>query len=113
MIKPGDARPPAVDRFASTHWSMIVARRRRHSPAAQEALAELCRVYWYPLYAFIRRQGYPWDQAQDLTQGFFARLLEKDVLDIVDRGKGKFRSFLMAACSNFLANERDHERALK
>ncbi len=92
---------------------MIVAARDRESPAAQEALAELCRAYWYPLYAFIRRQGYPWDQSQDLTQGFFARLLEKDVLDIVDRSKGKFRSFLIAACSHYLANERDRERTLR
>jgi RNA polymerase sigma-70 factor (ECF subfamily) len=101
------------DQFVTTHWSVIVAARDRESPAAQEALAELCRAYWYPLYAYIRRQGYAWDQAQDLTQGFFARLLEKDVLEVVDRTKGKFRAFLVAACGHYLANERDRERALK
>src|SRR5262249_30655072 len=73
----------------------------------------LCASYWYPLYAFIRRQGFSADQSQDLTQEFFARLLEKEFLAAVDREKGKFRSFLLAACKHFLANERDRERAQK
>jgi RNA polymerase sigma-70 factor (ECF subfamily) len=110
----GEAREvAAVPKFATTHWSLVVAARDRDSFQAAEALAELCRVYWYPLYAFIRRQGYSWDKAQDLTQEFFARLLEKDVLELVDRTKGKFRSFLVAACVHFLANERDRARAIK
>jgi RNA polymerase sigma-70 factor (ECF subfamily) len=76
-------------------------------------LAALCRSYWYPLYAFIRRQGYNTDQAQDLTQEFFARLLEKDFLQQVDSARGKFRSFLMAACKHFLSNERDRARTAR
>src|SRR5262249_6505622 len=75
--------------------------------------ASLCGSYWYPLYAFIRRQGCSADQSEDLTQEFFARLLEKEFLAAVDREKGKFRSFLLAACKHFLANERDRARAQK
>ncbi|HMF11358.1 MAG TPA: hypothetical protein VKE94_03605 [Gemmataceae bacterium] len=101
------------DRFRTTHWSLIVAARDRESAEAREALAALCEAYWYPLYAFIRRQGYAMEDARDLTQGFFARLLEKDYLAEVDRAKGKFRFFLLAACKNFLANERDRAMAKK
>ncbi|HMC65784.1 MAG TPA: sigma-70 family RNA polymerase sigma factor [Gemmataceae bacterium] len=100
-------------RFATTHWSIVLAARDRDSPQAQDALASLCASYWYPLYAFIRRQGFTADQSQDLTQEFVARLLEKEFLGAVDREKGKFRSFLLAACKHFLANERDRERAQK
>jgi RNA polymerase sigma-70 factor (ECF subfamily) len=100
-------------RFASTHWSVVVAARRRSSPESREALATLCRAYWYPLYAFVRRQGYSAADAQDLTQGFFARLLQKQFLAAVEREKGKFRSFLLAAMKHFLANERDRARAQK
>jgi RNA polymerase sigma-70 factor (ECF subfamily) len=100
-------------RFLTTHWSLVIAAQDRHSPQAQEALGSLCRTYWYPLYAFIRRQGHDADEAQDLTQEFFARLLEKDFLAAVDRAKGRFRSWLLAACKHFLANERDRARAQK
>ncbi|HEV3260198.1 MAG TPA: sigma-70 family RNA polymerase sigma factor [Gemmataceae bacterium] len=99
--------------FVTTHWSVVVAARENASPEARQALAELCRTYWYPLYAFIRRQGQSADESQDLTQELFARLLEKDFLGAVDRDKGKFRSFLLAACKHFLANERDRARAQK
>jgi RNA polymerase sigma-70 factor (ECF subfamily) len=92
---------------------MIVAARDGEAAQAQTALADLCRAYWYPLYAHIRHLGHSADQAQDLTQEFFARLLEKDFLGAVDREKGKFRSFLLAACRHFLANEHDRERARK
>jgi RNA polymerase sigma-70 factor (ECF subfamily) len=105
-----DASP---GRFATTHWSLIVAARDGDAPQAEQALAALCRAYWYPLYAYIRHQGHPADQAQDLTQEFFARFLEKDFLGVVDPGKGTFRSFLLAACRHFLANERDRQRAQK
>jgi RNA polymerase sigma-70 factor (ECF subfamily) len=105
--------PAAPARFATTHWSVIVAARDGDAPRAREALAALCQTYWYPLYAYIRRQGYSWDQAQDLTQGFFAQLLEKDAFRLVDPAKGKFRSFVIAACKHFLANERDRARAVK
>jgi RNA polymerase sigma-70 factor (ECF subfamily) len=97
----------------TTHWSLVAAARDRDAPEAQEALAALCGSYWYPLYAFVRRQGFDAHQAQDLTQEFFARLLEKDFLQAVDPRKGKFRSFLLAACKHFLANERDRAAALK
>jgi RNA polymerase sigma factor (sigma-70 family) len=99
--------------FRTTHWSMVVAAQDRASPQATEALAALCRTYWYPLYAFIRRQGFDADQAHDLTQGFFARLLEKDFLQAADPQRGKFRAFLLTACKHFLANELDRAQALK
>jgi RNA polymerase sigma-70 factor (ECF subfamily) len=104
---------PGAGRFATTHWSLVVAARDPSGPEARAALAELCSIYWYPLYAFIRRQGFTADQAQDLTQELFLRLLEKDALMAVDRAKGRFRSFLLAACQHFLANERDRARAKK
>ena len=100
-------------RFATTSWSVVAAAQDPASPLAQDALAALCDSYWYPLYAYIRRQGHSADQAEDLTQEFFARLLEKDFLAAVDRGRGKFRSFLLAACAHFLANERDRARTWK
>jgi RNA polymerase sigma-70 factor (ECF subfamily) len=99
--------------FATTHWSLVLAARDRAEPGADDALASLCTLYWYPLYAYVRRRGHSADEAHDLTQEFFARLLEKDFLAAVDRSKGKFRSFLLAACNHFLANERDRARAKK
>src|SRR5262249_22621789 len=83
----------------------------RNSLQAKKSLEKLCRAYWSPLYAFVRRQGESPHDAQDLTQGFFARLLEKDYLKSVDRNKGRFRSFLLAALKHFLSNERDRLRA--
>jgi DNA-directed RNA polymerase specialized sigma24 family protein len=103
--------PPS--HFATTHWSMVLAARDRAEPGADDALASLCDLYWYPLYVYVRRRGYSADATPDLTQEFFARLLEKGFLADVDRGKGKFRSFLLVACNHFLANERDRERAQK
>ena len=91
--------------FATTHWSVVLAANQSNSPHADEALGVLCRAYWHPLYAFIRRRGYEEHQAKDLTQEFFARLLGKNYLRAVDRKKGKFRSFLLAALEHFLANE--------
>ena len=99
--------------FDTTHWSVVVAAGHDSSPGAQEALEKLCHTYWYPLYAYVRREGYSADDAQDLTQGFFARFLEKDYLAQVDREKGKFRSFLLAALRHFLSDERDRARAVK
>jgi RNA polymerase sigma-70 factor (ECF subfamily) len=99
--------------FATTRWSLIVAARDRHTPAAETALAELCTAYWYPIYAFIRRSGRDATAAEDLTQEFFARLLEKSWLGQADRARGRFRSFLVTACRHFLANEYDREIALK
>ena len=105
-------RPPR-GRFNTTQWSLILAARDKGSRRSQEALALLCQLYWYPLYAYIRRQGHAADQAQDLTQEFFTRLLEKDSLAGVDREKGRFRSFLLAACKHFLCNQYDWARCQK
>jgi RNA polymerase sigma-70 factor (ECF subfamily) len=99
--------------FATTRWSLILAAQDRNAPVSRAALDELCRVYWYPLYAYVRRRGFAHDRAQDLTQDFFARLLEKDALALVEQNRGRFRSFLLAACQHFLANERDRDRAQK
>jgi RNA polymerase sigma-70 factor (ECF subfamily) len=100
-------------RFATTQWSLVLSAGNRGSAAGEEALARLCSLYWYPIFAFVRRQGHPADQAQDLTQGFFARLIEKGDLGGADRSRGRFRSFLLTACQHFLANERDRELAKK
>jgi RNA polymerase sigma factor (sigma-70 family) len=99
--------------FETTHWSVVLMAKENPSPMAHAALARLCRSYWYPLYAFVRRCGYPRDEAQDLTQGFFERLLENDYLNSVERGKGRFRSFLLAALEHFLANEWRRSQARK
>ena len=85
----------------------------RSAPEARAALAELCEAYWYPLYAFVRHRGYSADEAEDLVQGFFAVLLERNGLTSVDRAKGRFRTFLIAACKHFLANRRDFDQTLK
>jgi RNA polymerase sigma-70 factor (ECF subfamily) len=92
-------------RFHTTRWSIVRAAGQRSSPDAAAALATLCGVYWYPLYAYVRRKGHSPDDAQDLTQSFFARLLEKNVAGKADCSRGKFRSFLLASLDHFLANE--------
>src|SRR6266700_543391 len=91
--------------FATTHCSIVLAAGRGDSPQASEALAQLCRAYWYPLYAYVRRKGYQTCDAQDLTQEFFARLLARNYLSVADRNKGKFRSFLLGSLEHFLARE--------
>ena len=91
--------------FATTHWSVILAAGDASSPRAQAALEALCRAYWYPLYAYVRRKGHDADDAQDLTQEFFARLLARNYLSVADRNKGKFRSFLLGSLEHFLARE--------
>jgi len=96
--------------FATTHWSLVLAAGNGASADAQEALAALCRTYWYPLYAYVRRQGHQPDDAQDLTQAFFARLLEKHYLQSADPERGRFRSFLVTAFKRFLSKEHDRER---
>ena len=101
--------PAPGDIFATTHWTVVLAASRRSAPEADRALEELCRTYWYPLYAYVRRQGYSKEDAEDLTQGFFARFLERNYLEAVSSEKGRFRAFLLAALKHFLANE--HDRA--
>src|SRR5213593_697918 len=111
--RPSDSTPPDTDQFCTTHWSVVLVAGDPASPRVTEALEKLCRTYWYPLYAYTRRLSYSPPDAQDLTQGFFARLLEKNFLESVDRRKGKFRSFLLASLNHFLANERDRDKVPK
>jgi len=92
---------------------VLAAGAESSSPGVQEALGALCETYWYPLYAFLRSRGYSAENAQDLTQAFFARLLEKHTIRHADPARGRFRSFLLAALKNFAANERDRETAGK
>jgi DNA-directed RNA polymerase specialized sigma24 family protein len=99
--------------FATTRWSIILHAGKGPSAEADLALAELCRVYWYPLYAYVRRLGHDMHSAQDLTQDFFYKLLEKNYVGQADRRRGKFRWFLLTAFKCFLANEWDRIRAQK
>lgn len=103
------------DPFAPTHWSVIAAAAESQiSPEiARTALAQLCQTYWSPLYSFVRSRGYSMHDAQDLTQSFFAFLIDRKIYARADREKGKFRSFLLASLKNFLADAYDHERTLK
>jgi len=103
--------PP--DRFAATRWTVVLAAAQQTSHESRRALEELCRIYWYPLYVYVRRSGYEEHTAEDLTQEFFAKLLAKKTLAGVDPTKGKFRSFLVASLKHFLANEWDKARAQK
>jgi RNA polymerase sigma factor (sigma-70 family) len=104
---------PDRRRFASTQWSLVLAAGQNSSPEAERALSALCAAYWPPLYFYIRSRGYSVPEAQDLTQSFFARLLEKGYLSHVNQERGKFRSFLLASLNNFLTNEREREQAQK
>ena len=99
--------------FRTTHWSVVLAASDVHSPHSAAALERLCRTYWYPIYAYIRRQGHGPCEAQDLTQEFFCRLLGSESLRAVEPSKGQFRSFLLAAVRHFLANEWDRANRLK
>ena len=99
--------------FVTTHWSVVLSAGRGDSSGAQAALQTLCRTYWYPLYAFVRRQGHTAPDAEDLVQGFFARCLEKHYLRNAEQAKGRFRSFLLLALKRFLANEWDRAQTRK
>jgi RNA polymerase sigma-70 factor (ECF subfamily) len=100
-------------RFPTTHWSRVTRAGGRADTAAREALEGLCRDYWFPLYAFVRRRGLSPHEAEDIVQGFLADLLERGDLAGVQQSKGRFRAFLRAACEHFLANRRDHDQAAK
>ncbi len=97
----------------TTHWSVVLAAGREASPRAATAMEELCRTYWYPLYVYIRRRGHAVEEAQDLTQEFFARLIEKHWLAEADPGRGRFRTFLLTALNHFLTNELRNAHAAK
>ncbi len=109
----GSARTPPQSIFVTTHWSVVLAAKDKTSPDCAQALETLCKTYWYPLYAFVRSSGYSPPDAQDLTQGFFARLLAKDYLRVVEPEKGRFRTFLRMVLRRFLAHERERVRAEK
>ncbi|HXT12620.1 MAG TPA: sigma-70 family RNA polymerase sigma factor [Candidatus Angelobacter sp.] len=104
---------PQQSVFATTHWSVVLAAGNDAAPKAQDALEKLCRIYWHPLYAYARRRGHSPADAEDLAQGFFAWLLERKWLARADQERGRFRSFLLTSFSNFLANEWDKARAQK
>ena len=108
-----DSAHAAHAQFTTTHWSMVLAAGASVAPAAQDALERLCRAYWYPLYAFVRRVGNSSADAQDLTQGFFAYLLEHHLVARADPQAGRFRSFLLGSLKHFLAHEHERATALK
>lgn len=99
--------------FATTHWSVVLAAGQASSPNAQEALEKLCGTYWFPLYAYVRRKGHSPEDAQDLTQAFFAMFLKKNSLSQARRERGRFRSFLLISLQHFLAHEWEKARAAK
>jgi RNA polymerase sigma-70 factor (ECF subfamily) len=99
--------------FRTTQWSLVLRAGEQNSEVVEQALQDLCRRYWYPLYCYVRRRGYSAEDAQDLTQEFFARLLSKGGLASVDRSKGKFRSFLLGSMAHLLANEWNRSQTQK
>jgi RNA polymerase sigma factor (sigma-70 family) len=101
------------DWFTTTHWSVVLAATGSNSPEAQQALEQLCQTYWYPLYVFVRRQGNSPEDAQDLTQAFFERILERNYFGQADRSKGRLRAFLLASLKHFLSDQRDRRDAAK
>jgi RNA polymerase sigma-70 factor (ECF subfamily) len=107
------ARQGGRNRFATTRWSLVLAAGGPETPGSHDALATLCRLYWYPLYAYIRRQGHQHDRAEDLVQAFFVKLLEKQSLQHARAERGRFRSFLLVSFKHFVANEYERERAAK
>lgn len=100
---PSTATPGDI--FATTHWTVVLAAGQRHTPQADNALEELCRTYWFPLYAYVRRRGHSKADAEDLVQAFFARFLAKNYLEGLSEERGRFRAFLLAALKNFLIND--------
>jgi RNA polymerase sigma factor (sigma-70 family) len=111
-IGPAASERQGAVAFTTTHWS-VVLEARGESPAAEAALEKLCRSYWWPLYGFVRREGYKPEEAQDLTQAFFARLLERRDFETVRRERGRLRSYLLASMKNFLSKARDREMTVK
>jgi RNA polymerase sigma factor (sigma-70 family) len=105
--------PSGGSRFATTHWSVVLAAASPSSSRYEQALSTLCQTYWFPIYAYLRRHGYDSHQAEDCTQGFFAGLLEKKGLRLADPERGKFRSYILGALKHFLADERSRASAQK
>lgn len=100
-------------RFPTTEWSRVVTAGSCDAPGAQEALSVLCQAYWYPIYAYVRHRGQPPEQAQDLTQDFFAYILERGLIALADPTRGRFRTFLLTVCARHLAAHRDRQNAAK
>ena len=103
----------SANRFHTTRWSVVLVSAQSQAPGSKEGFAALCKLYWYPLYAFIRHRGHSPEDAEDLVQGFLLHLVEHKTLSRVDRSKGKFRSFLLASLQNYLSNEAKRARCLK
>lgn len=110
---PTDPAPAAPRHFATTRWTLVTAAGRQNTPEARRALSDLCRLYWYPVYLFVRRRGYSADEALDLTQGFFTRLIDKNDLAAADRTRGRFRAWLLVSVKHYLSNEWDKATAEK
>ena len=108
-----NAAPATAGEFTTTHWSVVLKAGDGASPIALAALDQLCRDYWFPLYVYVRRQGFAPPEAQDLTQGFFCQLIEKEFLKEVDPNKGRFRAFLLAAIKHHILNQLKFSRRLK
>ena len=108
-----DSAPSSSPKFATTRWSVVLAARHEETHASKQAMETLCVAYWYPLYAYVRRDGHSPHDAQDLTQEFFSRLLEKDWLQAAGPENGRFRTFLLVAMKRFLINEWHKNAALK
>lgn len=113
VVIPGRKAGMAAEVFATTHWSVVLSARGAEGDPANRALEELCRIYWPPLYAWLRRRGYERADAEDLVQSFFEKFLERDSLREVGREKGRFRSFLLASMQHHLLTARRNERTLK
>ncbi|HEX3857538.1 MAG TPA: sigma factor, partial [Verrucomicrobiae bacterium] len=101
------------DIFATTHWTVVLAAGKRHTPQSDHALEELCQTYWFPLYAYVRRRGHTKEDAEDSVQAFFARFLAKNYLAGLSAGRGRFRAFLLASLKHFLINEWKKSQRLK
>ena len=113
MSSTGAETPQAVGYFVTTHWSVVLRAGGSDTTRARAALEQLCRNYWQPLYAYVRRSGHSREEAEDLTQEFFARLLAQNSVARADPARGRFRSFLLTSLKHFLANEWDKARAQK
>jgi RNA polymerase sigma-70 factor (ECF subfamily) len=108
-----DPAPTGAAQFATTRWSIVISAGHKSSPVSQQALESLCEIYWYPLYAYVRRRVADVDQAQDMTQAFFVELLEKNYVGSAKPERGRFRAFLLTAFNNFLSKEWDKARTQK
>jgi len=117
MVSPASSgqgpTPGSRRRFETTHWSVVLAAKERIGPESRRALASLCQAYWYPVYAYVCSRGFAAPDAEDLTQGFFTRLLEKETIRGATPDRGRFRSFLLASVKNYLSNEWDRATAAK